>query len=148
MTSHQNGKFGRFTDTLDLRVDVPPRNRKWWEFIFPRRPQLTVLSENFAYIDSDGEEWPAPKWTRTNGASSPWLLWRLMPPFDWRTIYAAVVHDPACVNRDRPSTETHRMLYFAMRCQGVSPLRAWGAWFLARCFGPRFPGESKGIKHA
>ena len=132
--------WGHFEGSLNLRVHPPPGKRLWWEWLFPRRPQVTVLSK-FVFVEPDGTRWISSGGDVVNGLSSPWCLWRLMPPFAWRGVRASALHDSACVNRIRPSWRTHRMMYRAMRCDNESPLRAWVTWKLIRFFGPRFFGK-------
>jgi len=132
-----NKYWGKFVGHLDLRILPPPKKRRWWEWLFPRRPIAQVLSD-FEFVEPDGTRWLARHGDLINGISSPWCLWRLMPPFAWRTIRSSALHDPACENKTRPSWQTHRMLYRAMRCDHASPIRAWVAWILVRVFGPRF----------
>ena len=131
--------FGKFEGQLDLRILPPPRKRQWWEWLFPRRPKVTILSL-FAYIDKDGVRWEAPVGTKINGLSSPWCLWRLMPPFAWRGIRPSAIHDAGCTYCTRPSWAVHLAMYRAMKCENASPMRAWITWFLIRTFGPRFSG--------
>jgi len=131
--------LGRFEGQLDLRIPPPPCKRKWWQWLFPLRPEAIILS-TFTYIDKNGVRWEALPGTRINGLSSPWCLWRLMPPFEWRGIRASAIHDANCLYRNHPSWKVHQAMYRAMRCDNMSLLRAWTAWFLVRTFGPRFPG--------
>ena len=127
----------RFEGQLDLRILPPPHKRKWWERLFPHQPRAIVLNL-FTYIDKDGVRWEAPAGTRINGLSSPWCLWRLMPPFAWRAIRPSAIHDAGCTYCTRPSWAVHK----AMKCENAGPARAWITWFLIRAFGPRFPGNS------
>ncbi len=131
--------WGEFTTELDLRILPPPGKRLWWEWIFPRRPEAELRSY-FGYIDPDGRSWASPAGAKINGLTTPRVFWRLMPPFSWRGIRAAALHDFACERKNRPSWRVHRMMYHAMRCDYESPPRAWVAWAVVRAFGPRFPG--------
>ncbi len=131
--------WGEFTTELEIRILPPPKKRFWWEWIFPRRPQARLLS-TFTYWEPDGARWESRRNEKLNGLSTPRVFWRLMPPFSWRGIRAAALHDPACERREMPSWRVHRMMYHAMRCDNESPPRAWVAWAVVRAFGPRFPG--------
>ena len=131
--------FGKFQGELDLRVLPPPAKRAWWEFLFPRRPEVMVL-KNFTYIDKDDKHWEARPGTKINGLSSPRFFWRLMPPFEWRGIKAAAIHDAGCTYCIEPSQKVHQAMYRVMRRDNMSPFRAFIAWFLVRSFGPRFDG--------
>ena len=138
---HKN--WGHFEGHCDVRILPPPAKRRWWEWVFPRRPQLIVLSK-FSYIDPNGKRWQVEPGDPVNGLSTPCLFWRLMPPFAWREVRGSVIHDPECEVQVSPSPEVHTMIYAAARCDNASPLRAWLMWFGVRFFGPRFPGIEKG----
>ena len=133
--------WGEFTTELEIRILPPPKKRLWWEWIFPRRPQARLI-EPFTYTEPGPYRLPWTSWDNEeiNGLSSPRVFWRLMPPFSWRGIRASALHDPACVRKERPSWQVHRMMYYAMRCDNESPPRAWVAWAVVRVFGPRFSG--------
>ncbi len=144
--SNRSNRFGHFEGVLNLHVTEPPDRREWWECFFPRRPCLIVASYGFSYVDPDGRRWAVPYGSYVNGLTTPWFLWRLMPPFSWREIWASVVHDVACFKEGdvivdgEPASfqEVHQVLYLAMRCKHVHPVRAWWAWLGVRMFGPRF----------
>jgi len=137
-----NKRFGHFEGRLLLEIPPPPSKRKWWEWFLPLRPQAIVRSD-FSFVEPDGTKWVARDGDEFNGISSPWCFWRLMPPFSWREIRAAVLHDPECVRRTKPSWRVHRMLRLAMRCDHASPLRAWIAWVAVIIGGPRFPRQKE-----
>ena len=132
--------WGEFVTDLDIRVIPPPEKRLWWEWVFPRRPRV-VLLRTFIYAGPGGSRWSSLIHEKINGLSTPRFFWRLMPPFEWRGIRASALHDSACERKDQPSWRVHRMMYRAMRCDHMSPPRAWVAWAVARLFGPRFPGR-------
>ena len=129
--------WGHFEGICTIEILPPPAERKWWEWVFARRPEL-VSTSPFAYVDPRGKRWYVWPGDRNNGLSTPPLSWRLMPPFSWREIRAGVLHDRYCVTQTEPSWEVHRMIYEAARCDHSSPPRAWGMWAGARWFGPRF----------
>ena len=129
--------WGRFQGILKVEILPPPKHREWWEWIFPRRPRVRVLS-HFAFVDPEGTVWGVEPGDESNGISSPWICWRLVPPFTWRGIRWAVIHDVYCESRVRPSVRTHRMIYYAARADGAAGLRAFFAWLGPRLFGPRF----------
>lgn len=135
--------WGHFEGHCDVRILPPPAKRRWWEFIFPRRPQLMVLS-TFSYIDQKGKRWEVRPGTKVNGLSTPCIFWRLMPPFSWREVRGSVIHDPECEAKRNPSPAVHKMLHAAARCDNSSPLRAWFMWCGVRGFGPKFSGKAKG----
>ena len=132
-----DARFGRFYGNLDLRILRPPSTHRWWEWLIPTRPLAQVMSD-FEFVEPDGTHWATGYGDITNGISTPWCFWRLMPPFAWREIRASALHDKACTVKSRPSWRVHRMMYHAMRCDHASPIRAWTAWCILRVFGPRF----------
>ena len=69
-----------------------------------------TLVEPFAYVDPRDARWAAPAGAVVNGASIPRAFWSLIGgPFEGRFRNASVVHDVACVVRDRPWQEVHRL---------------------------------------
>ena len=71
--------------------------------------KMEMLSE-FAFIDSKGYRWAAHRGEQVDGASIPEVVWSKVvgTPFigDYRR--ASVVHDVACVRREKTSKEAHR----------------------------------------
>jgi len=100
-----------------------------------------TLKEPYGFVDPDGKEWDVPQGYKTDGASVPWVLWALYPPFTGNYRSAAVIHDYYCEIKARRWEDTHRVFYFAMRAAHVEERTAkimYGAVYL---FGPRWgPG--------
>ncbi|UHD17641.1 DUF1353 domain-containing protein [Thiocapsa bogorovii] len=97
------------------------------------------LLEEFAFIDSNGKRWVAPKGSVVNGASIPSALWNTVgPPFvgDYRR--ATVIHDVGCDQKTAPHEEVHRTFYFAMRADGVGWLKANTMYQAVKQFGPKW----------
>ena len=105
--------------------------------MLPRRPIATVVTE-IEYLDPAGLLWVCFPGEEVNGLSTPWFFWRLLPPFSWRGIRPSILHDVACTNKSRTSKQVHDMLYYAMRCENVSAIRAYIVWRVVTWFGPRF----------
>jgi hypothetical protein len=98
--SGKGGAFGHFEGKVKT---------EWIEA--DRKMQLL---EDFGYVDGKGERWPAPKGSIIDGASIPQVLWTVAgSPYTGEYRNASVVHDVACVKRDRPWQDVHRMFYEA-----------------------------------
>ena len=103
-----------------------------------------TLVEPFAYIDAHDVRWDAPAGSVVNGASIPRGFWTLIGgPFEGRFRNASVVHDVACVTRDRAWREVHRMFYDACRCGGVGRAKATTMYYAVYHFGPRWTVEER-----
>ncbi len=108
-----------------------------------------TLTEPYAFVDPEGEEWAVPQGYQTDGASVPAALWALYPPFTGSYRSAAVIHDYYCDNKERTWQDTHKVFYYAMRAANVAEKTAkimYGAVYL---FGPRWgPGTGPGQRNA
>lgn len=97
------------------------------------------LTREFGYLDPGGTLCTVPAGTVVNGASIPRVFWRLIgAPLTGKYRDASVVHDYQCVSRREPSWLVHNRFYWAMRCGGVGPVKAWLMWAAVRAFGPRW----------
>jgi hypothetical protein len=100
--------------------------------------RMKLLSD-FAYVDPRGLEWHAPAGWIIDGASIPRLLWTLVgSPYDGAYRRASVIHDVACDRKSRPWKDVHRTFYYAMRAEGLDPVKAkvmYGAVYVG---GPRW----------
>jgi hypothetical protein len=110
------------------------------EWIKPN-PKMKLL-DDFAYIDAKGMKWPAPKGSIIDGASIPQVLWSVVgSPYTGEHRNASVVHDVACVTRDRSWQDVHRMFYEACRAGGVGEQKAKMMYSAVYHFGPKWaPG--------
>ena len=109
--------------------------------------QMRLLSD-FSYTDPEGVKWLAPKDSIVNGASIPSQLWGILGgPFAGKYRDASVIHDVACVQRNRPWWIVHKAFYNAMRASGVSSSLAKLMYASVYHFGPRWENES-GISRA
>lgn len=103
-----------------------------------------TLVEPFAYVDPQDVRWDAPAGSVVNGASIPRGFWTLIGgPFEGRFRNASVVHDVACVTRDRAWQTVHRMFYDACRCGGVGRAKATTMYYAVYHFGPRWAVEER-----
>jgi len=105
------------------------------------------LLETYVYTDAAGHTWKAPKDAEIDGASIPRPLWAVVGgPFEGHYRKASVVHDVACeLPHGDPWRSVHRMFYEAMRCAGVTPLRAKVMYAAVFHFGPRW-GDDEGSR--
>jgi hypothetical protein len=98
-----------------------------------------TLLEDFSYIDPDGLEWKAPAGTVTDGASIPQSAWSIIGgPFEGPYRLAAVIHDAACVKKDRSWESVHEMFYRAMLTAHVNEVQAKMMYGAVYHFGPRW----------
>jgi hypothetical protein len=95
-----------------------------------------MLTRAFAFVDSRGRWWHAPKFMVFDGASIPRFLWgKVGDPFigDYRR--AAVIHDAAYQRQGSTRAEADTAFYEAMRADGVSRFTAWLIYRAVRLFG-------------
>jgi hypothetical protein len=119
------GPFGHFVGTVKTEWIEPDRKMR--------------LLDDFSYVDSKGATWPAPKGSVVDGASIPQVLWSVVgSPYTGEYRNASVVHDVACVQRDRPWGDVHRMFYEACRAGGVAEQKAKLMYAAVYHFGPRW----------
>jgi len=103
-----------------------------------------TLMQPFAYVDPRQERWEAAAGAVVNGASIPRPFWSVIGgPFSGRFRNASVVHDVACVVRDRPWHLVHRMFYEACRCGRVAVVKAKTMYYAVHHFGPRWRVEER-----
>jgi len=103
-----------------------------------------ILVEPFAYVDPGSLRWDAPSGSVVDGASIPRAFWSLIGgPFEGRFRHASVVHDVACVVRDRSWQSVHRMFHDACRCGGVGAAQAVTMYYAVHHFGPRWSFEER-----
>ena len=69
----------------------------------------------------------------SDGASTPRLLWPLLPPWGKQT-GAAVIHDYLCVMRRMPRRDMDALFLALLALSGVHPLRAFVFWFGVRFY--------------
>lgn len=82
-----------------------------------------VLLESFTYTAKSGEVITVPAGTASDGASTPRILWRLIPPFGpyWKP---AFLHDYLYRNTARLKAECDLLLLEAMISCGVGQIEA------------------------
>lgn len=97
------------------------------------------LRENFYYIDPMGEVWEAPSGSIVDGASIPSFAWSIIGgPFEGKYRNASVIHDVACVTKERTWAATHLAFYNAMLASGVSRTKAKIMYAAVYHGGPRW----------
>jgi len=127
---HATGAWGRFLGDVVAKWDANGRDM--------------TLVDPFGYVDPHGSRWEAPAGAVVNGASIPRPFWSLIGgPFEGRFRDASVVHDVACVDRDRRWQDVHRMFYDACRCGGVGAGKAGAMYYAVYHFGPRWTVEER-----
>lgn len=121
----QPSAYGRFPDTLDLRMS--------------RDGRTATLLAPFEFIDQRSKKWLAPKGVTVDGASIPQVLWSVVgSPWTGRYREASVVHDFYCDTRTEPWQSVHRVFYDAMLANGVEELQAKIMYAAVYRFGPRW----------
>ncbi len=99
-----------------------------------------TLVEPFAYVDPAGLRWDAPKGATVDGASIPQFAWSIIGgPFEGKYRASSVIHDVACVERQRPWEAVHQTFYTGMLASGVSSAKAKIMYAAVYHFGPRWP---------
>ena len=100
------------------------------------------LASDFAYEDADKLVWHVPKGTIVNGASIPSPLWSIIGgPFSGKYRDASVIHDHACVVKERDWKRVHRTFYEAMLTSGVAKWKARQMYLAVYVFGPKWGGN-------
>ena len=98
------------------------------------------LTEDFTYLDPNGDEWIAPAGSIIDGASIPRFAWTIIGgPFEKKYRNASVIHDVACVDRKRRWEDTHRVFYTGMLASDVEYVTAKIMYAAVYHFGPRWP---------
>jgi hypothetical protein len=98
------------------------------------------LLEPFGYVDPSGREWQAEAGAIVDGASIPQIAWSLVGgPFEGSYREASVIHDVACVKKNRSWQQSHMTFFTAMRASGVSSIQAKIMYAAVYHFGPRWP---------
>jgi hypothetical protein len=101
---------------------------------------MMKLTEPFSYVDPGGLHWDAPTGSIVDGASIPQIGWTIIGgPFEGKYRNASVIHDVACVKRDKAWEQVHYMFYTAMIAGGVERVRAKIMYAAVYHFGPRWP---------
>lgn len=138
------------TGTPATAVGLPVEHGTWGRFVgdvvakWDANGRDMTLVDPFAYVDPRDRRWDAPADSVVNGASIPRAFWSLIGgPFEGRFRNASVVHDVACVDRDRPWQDVHRMFYDACRCGGVGAAQAAAMYYAVYHFGPRWRVEER-----
>lgn len=103
-----------------------------------KKDRTMKLFKKFDYIDPSGKRWTAAKGRCVDGASIPPVFWsnNLGAPYVGDFRRATVLHDVACQDKTSTHKEVHRMFYDAMRCDGVSNIKASIMYLTVRLFGP------------
>ena len=97
------------------------------------------LSEDFEFVDPNGLTWLAPKGSKVDGASIPFIAWSLIgAPFSGKYRDASVIHDIACQRRNRTWEVSHLAFYYAMRASNVDVTKAKAMYSAVYHFGPRW----------
>lgn len=113
-----------------------------WLQGLPSERRMQLL-EDFSYVDPKGKRWIAKKGYITDGASIPKVFWSFVGgPFDGQYRNAAVIHDQYCDFKTEPSTDVHRIFYYANRASGVSELKSKILYAAVRIGGPKWGGKS------
>ncbi len=134
------------TACLTLNGDAadPPAPGGWGKYQGPIRAEWEPgrkmrLLEDTHYFGPEGRDWFAPKGWEIDGASIPQAFWcSVGGPFEGAYRDASVFHDVACDRRTARWQDVHYMFYTAMRCSGVSEVRAKVMYAAVYRFGPRW----------
>ena len=93
-----------------------------------------VLLESLTYMAWNGELIIVPAGTVSDGASTPRILWRALPPFGpyWRP---ALMHDHLYQSGDFVRSKCDRLFREAMLDCDVNRFKAWVIWLGVRLGG-------------
>jgi hypothetical protein len=130
---------------MSLQVMAQNGNSYWgrYEGVLLLQPlsgtgRMKILNE-YSFVDSAGGRWVVPAGYVSDGASIPKLAWSIVGD-PWGADYrnAAVIHDAACENKNRPWESVHLTFYYAMLAAGVSKYKAKVMYAAVYHFGPRW----------
>jgi len=120
------------------------------EVIFSPDGRHMELLKPLIYTARDKQEWVAPAGYKTDGATIPQVAWSFVGgPFSGAYRQAAIIHDVACDEKNRPWKEVHRTFYYGMRASGVSETKAKTMYAAVYIFGPKWelrPIKVEGIQ--
>jgi hypothetical protein len=99
------------------------------------------LLDDFAYFDDQGLRWDAPKGSVIDGAAIPPMVWTALGtrPLEGRYRNASIIHEIACVQKQRPWPLVHEAFYSAMLTSEVPKYGALLMYGAVYHFGPRWP---------
>jgi len=126
---------------------ILPRFEKLPERLLTDNTEFLISQEDFAFYDSQGTLWLAPKGTKCDGASIPQLFLSVIGDrYDPKYRAAALVHDAYCqdINQEgasyhtRPWRDVHQMFYDACLCRGASKTTAQLMYAAIWLRGPRW----------
>ena len=107
--------------------------------------RTVTLTEPFGYVDPTGVEWRVAAGTTVAGESIPDFIRPLMDgPDEARYRKALVIHDAACVDKDRGWERAHEAFFHALRAAKVGGTHARLLYAAAYHFGPRWPSPVTG----
>jgi hypothetical protein len=97
------------------------------------------LNKDFIFVDATDYYWRAHAGMVTDGASIPRWAWTIIgSPFTGEYREAAVIHDAACISREKTWEETALMFYEAMLVDKTPPVKAKIMYAAVFYFGPRW----------
>jgi len=100
------------------------------------------LLEDFVYVDPKDNAWLAPKGSEVDGASIPQVFWSWIgSPLTGKYRDASIVHDVACIRRDKPYRDVHRMFFDACLAGGVPENDAKRLYYAVARYGPKWNFE-------
>ncbi len=101
------------------------------------------LIADLIYIDRRNQAWFARAGEQVNGASIPKPLWSIIGgPFEGKYRDPSIMHDAACVAREKPWEDVHLMFYEACRCSGVDEYKSKLLYAGVYHFGPRWRAKA------
>lgn len=132
-TNRDSAYYGKFVGDLQLAP-------------MPSGQGMRLLTP-YEFIDSSGGSWLAPAGTISDGASIPQVA-KSFVGGSWDGPYrnAAIIHDVACVKKDRPWELVHLTFYHAMLASKVPIKKAKIMYAAVYHFGPRWEGNGPTYK--
>lgn len=97
-------------------------------------PAIRLRGE-LRYLHTDGSEIVIPPSFRGNGGSVPYPVRWLVHPHDEYALHAFHLHDWNYSARRITRRQADRILFYSLRCSGVSLVRATLVWLAVRAFG-------------
>lgn len=95
------------------------------------------LSEDMVFLDTDGTEIIVPVDFRGNGGSVPSTVRWFIHPHDEAAVHAFHLHDYNYTAKRKSRFNADRILFYALRCSGISIPRSVAVWAAVRICGAR-----------
>lgn len=109
-------------------------------FFFPQ-PEFRFVDDDVIELTANyrlrfgGRRWDLRRGFRSDGGSSPWGTWNLVPKFNGDTLVPFLVHDANYAGHLVTRAEADEILYEMLRANGIWWIKAQGIYWGVRAGG-------------